>query len=219
MGKLICGLTRFLLVSVALVGLSCGGGSGASPMGGNDGQHIGGAGGGGNDGQQIGEAGGGGNDGQQIGGAGGGAPAGSGGQAGQSGGAAGAAVNSGGTPVVVTDPSAHAAAVAALSADLASDQPTDASSFPRHAGRRTAGPPLPYDPLAAQGLDLLTAGRVWASATASDRRSVATVSSSRSGRCSRRSFTATRRSMPTTCHFTYRSTPSFTPSIARTTRR
>ena len=136
MDKLICGLTRFLLISAALVSLSCGGGSGASPTGGNGGPHIGGAGGG--------------------------APAGSGGQAGQSDGAAatgGTAVDSGGTPVVVTDPTAHAAAVAALSADLASDQPTDSASFQ---ARWTTSylASLPYDPLAAQGLDLLTASRL-----------------------------------------------------------
>jgi hypothetical protein len=104
----------------------------------------------------------GGNGGQRIGGAGGGAPAGSGGQAGQGTGAAGTAgtiVDSGGTPVVVTDPPAHAAAVAALSADLTSNQPADPASFQaRWTTNYRAS--LPYDPLAAQGLDLLTASHL-----------------------------------------------------------
>src|SRR5436305_1675016 len=37
--------------------------------------------------------------------------------------------DSGGTPVVVTDPAAHAAAVVALKSSLASDRPADATAF------------------------------------------------------------------------------------------
>jgi hypothetical protein len=61
--------------------------------------------------------------------------------------------------VTVTEPAGHAAAVAALTADLASDRPNDAASFQ---SRWTASyrASLPYDPLTAAGLDLLSASRL-----------------------------------------------------------
>jgi len=97
----------------------------------------------------------------------GGAPAGSGGgPAGSGGGTAGSATGgvtgrggSGGTPVVVTDPATRAQALAAVRADIASDRPADAAGFQaRWKTKYLTG--LPYDPLAAQGFDRITASRL-----------------------------------------------------------
>jgi hypothetical protein len=123
--------TCLFLVSMTLVVSSCGGGAGTSVTGGTGGGQTGGAGVGGR-----------GSGGGGSGGASGGAPA-----------------DSGGTVVAVTDPPAHAAAVAALTANLASDRPNDAASFQSRwpASYRAS---LPYDPLTAAGLDLLSASRL-----------------------------------------------------------
>ena len=121
-------------VSLALVQTGCGGGGRATPSTGNGGQAAGGAGG------TITATGG------ATPGLGGGPPA-----------------DTGGTPVVVTDPPAHAAAVVALQSSLASDQPADATAFQARWGTHYLAS-LPYDPLAAQGLDRLTASRLGVSA-------------------------------------------------------
>ena len=94
-------------------------------------------------------------------GAGGGNPvSGAAGGAGNLGGAGqglgGAPTSDAGTPVEVEDPAAHAAAVAALRAELASEQPGDAADFAARWSTRYLAT-LPYDPLAAQGMDRLTA--------------------------------------------------------------
>lgn len=83
--------------------------------------------------------------------------------AGVAGSRGGASPHSGGTPVAVTDPAAHATGVAALRADLAADRPADAAAFESRWSARYLAT-LPYDPLSAQGLDRLTASRLGVSA-------------------------------------------------------
>jgi hypothetical protein len=92
-------------------------------------------------------------------GAGGGAGrAGSGGAAGGGGGPVlgdgGGTGDSTGTSVNVSEPPAQAAAVAAVTAEITADQPADAAAFLSHWGAHDLAA-LPYDPLAAQGMDLL----------------------------------------------------------------
>jgi uncharacterized protein DUF3160 len=65
----------------------------------------------------------------------------------------------GGAPVSVTDPAAHAQAVAALRADLAADRPADAAGFASRWPTRYLAA-LPYDPLQAQGFDRIAASRL-----------------------------------------------------------
>ncbi|HSS37191.1 MAG TPA: DUF3160 domain-containing protein, partial [Polyangia bacterium] len=69
----------------------------------------------------------------------------------------------GGTPVSVSDPAAHAAAIAAVKTDLASDRPADSAAFESRWSTHYLAA-LPYDPLSAQGLDRLTASRLGVSA-------------------------------------------------------
>ncbi|HVY39933.1 MAG TPA: DUF3160 domain-containing protein [Polyangia bacterium] len=61
--------------------------------------------------------------------------------------------------MLVTDPPAHVAALAAARADLASDRPADATAFQSRWKTRYLAT-LPYDPLSAAGLDRLTASRL-----------------------------------------------------------
>jgi len=96
----------------------------------------------------------------------GGGTSGSGGSAGGGGGTAGSATGgatgrggSGGTPVVVTDPATRTQAVAALRAEIASDRPADAAGFQTRWKTKYLTS-LPYDPLAAQGFDRITASRL-----------------------------------------------------------
>ncbi len=94
-------------------------------------------------------------------GAGGGHPAGGAGGGGR--GLGGAPTSDAGAPVEVEDPAAHAAAVAALRAELASEQPGDAADFASRWSTKYLAA-LPYDPLAAQGMDRLTASTLGVSA-------------------------------------------------------
>ena len=82
---------------------------------------------------------------------------------GAGGGMGGAPVSDPGMPVVVDDPAAHAAAVAALHAEIASDQPEDAAGFESRWSTKYLAT-LPYDPLTAQGMDRLTASTLGVSA-------------------------------------------------------
>jgi hypothetical protein len=93
-------------------------------------------------------------------GLGGGAPGSGGGVPGSGG---GTPADTAGTSVVVTDPPAHVAAIAAARTDLASDRPADAAAFQSRWTTHYLAT-LPYDPLSAAGLDRLTASRLGVSA-------------------------------------------------------